>query len=62
MRPSFGTNLPQIVTHIWQKAFFKYALEEKLLYIKRYIVPEYFGTYAGEMRNYALIANGIMYA
>ena len=26
MLPSFGTNLPQIMTHIWQKAFFKYAL------------------------------------
>ena len=26
MRPSFGTNLPQIVTHIWQKAFFKHTL------------------------------------
>ena len=27
MRPSFVTNLPQIVTHIWQKAFFRHALE-----------------------------------
>ena len=26
MPPSFGTNLPQTVTHIWQKAFFKHAL------------------------------------
>jgi len=26
MRPSFGTNLPQIVTHICQKAIFKHAL------------------------------------
>ena len=30
MPPSFGTNLPQTVTHIWQKAFFKHALEEQL--------------------------------
>ena len=29
MRPSFGTNLPQIVTHIWQKAIFKHALGGK---------------------------------
>jgi hypothetical protein len=28
MRPSFGSNLPQIVTHICQKAIFKHALEE----------------------------------
>ena len=26
MRPSFGTNLPQIVKYIWQTAFFKHAL------------------------------------
>ena len=26
MRPSFGSNLPQIVTHICQKAIFKHAL------------------------------------
>ena len=28
MPPSFGTNLPQTVTHIWQKAFFKHALKK----------------------------------
>ena len=28
MRPSFGPNLPQTVTHICQKAIFKHALEE----------------------------------
>ena len=27
MRPSFGTKLPQIVTHICQKAIFTHALE-----------------------------------
>ena len=26
MRPSFGTNITQTVTHIWQKAFSKHAL------------------------------------
>ena len=30
MRPSFGTNLPQIVTHICQKAIFKHALGEEV--------------------------------
>jgi hypothetical protein len=30
MRPSFGANLPQIVKYIWQKAFFKHALERTL--------------------------------
>ena len=30
MRPSFGTSLPQIVTHICQKAIFKHALGEEV--------------------------------
>ena len=35
MRPSFGTNLPQSVTHIWQKAFFKHALENGWYQVKQ---------------------------
>ncbi len=31
--PSFGTNLPQIVTHICQKAIFKHALEDYIEYM-----------------------------
>ena len=30
MRPSFDPNLPQIVTHIWQKAIFKHALVDMI--------------------------------
>ncbi len=37
MRPSFGANLMQTVTHIWQKAFFKYVLAHRIHHLSEYL-------------------------
>ena len=61
MRPSFGTSLPQIVTHICQKAIFKHALGEEVTVKNKFftdkflLTPKFAGV--GSMEDYYGIQN-----
>ncbi len=48
----------EAVVHVYD---FRMTLEEMLAYIEQDTVPGRFGAYAGDMRDYALTANGITY-
>lgn len=48
----------EVVVHVYD---FRMTLDEMLCYIEQDIIPERFEPYAGDMRDYALTANGITY-
>ena len=47
-----------VVVHVYD---FRMTLDEVLSYIEQGVLPERFGGYDSNMRNYALVANGITY-
>ena len=47
-----------VVVHVYD---FRMTLDEVLRYIEQGVLPECFGGYDSNMRNYALVANGITY-
>jgi len=58
----YGERTPEpdldITVHVYD---FRMTLDEMLSYIEQESLPERFGAYDNDMRNYALVANGITY-
>lgn len=61
-KEKYGNNAPKpdldATVHVCD---FRMTLDEVLIYIEQAVLPERFGQYDNDMRNYALVANGITY-